>query len=757
MVKRLLPLLLLTACSPAQWWGEAPPPARVAEAPKSASDACPEPAALLKGSEAESQQALECLNSDIEDAWKKIRGQESESLAEAEIDTLIERGIIDLAKGNTALSKRKVRAVRRLLAIDSRITKKDTKALLAWLQEHRQELRRLYQLFSHAESDIRYQDFRAALELSSSYLKHRNWKIPREELGRALVDLTADGNAESVTPEVVLVVHDAVGALCPGHQKRGIWDGALLSSCLDSLAQDFDAGSDWVDFVLNQVRPGVDLEKVKKSLDNFLPVVEKRMSHPDATGLNPALWVALARKLKAMPPEGFLESLNIIGKLHSKSSGHYIDPGAITLTLRIVRAYHELMLNGIPSFREAHAKGKCVNAATDWRNCVLPDPHSIRNQAFQKILKSRNTAYGEYALPFDGHLFKKIALFHALSGEIISSFDSDKDGVISSRWDDSQDEIMNLVSVSLSSVDVITRFINNMKARVRGDALFEQEEFSSIGHLNLKGLARLITLAGGEIIVNREKEERIFLEKLIANLTNSFPTNSVQLDHDAMSATLVFVSSFGAYRDSYLSTPGILQRPHPRYGKTQVDRPSVIQALPKILERNFPRTLKSCQSFGFERSCGISMDEVLPPADPGGDWTSASDLDILTMITASLESLLDSCDYDGSGTLGWNLFDGQDELDCTFTKFSSVTKRLMEAKIVNVEQEQRVRALLSSLNSIFITRSFAKVAMIKGTTSGIVAAPITLWFQKDASLGSIYALLAETLAKDRVKALENPQ
>ena len=756
----LLAALMLASCSGSSWWGEKAPPPKVAVSPSTVSD-CPATDKIIKGNETESLYAMKCLEDDVNDAWGKIQGSQKNLLKAEELDNLIERGILDISEGDKKLSKQKLSAVKILLGFNKDISREDTDSLIAWIKQNRSEIRKIYAKLIQEKNPVQYADLKSILNLSSSYLRNRNLDIPKKKLGSVLNTLAYNGDPESPVEESALVAYDVLGVLCPQHSASKSWNSEILAYCFDSLANDFSEGEAWLNFMLNQRAGGYYTPEIHESLKKFSQMLERRTSSPELDGFHPELWVALAAKMKAAPPEDFLKSLNAINAFEKNSNGHFLHPKIVNVVFRVIEDMHRNLLDALPAYSLAMGEAKCINGKVYmWRDCILPRDVIANNEALKVIDRVVSPHFGVDAAPVTGKKFKKILLYQALSNEIIRAFDKDGDGIISSpHFGD--DEVTQLLGVALSSVDTISTFINNLKSRANGIALKDQDsDANKYDHLNMPGLARLVTLAGSDVLVRRTKEDRILLEKVLANIFNTFPSHSLQLDRDAMTAILVFVDSFGTLRDFYLSDqlPGqkIVSYQHPTQDKVMVDRPSAVDALPEILSTQFPRTYAACMAVGFERTCGIALDEVLPSADPGSNWTSAGDLDMLTLVVGSLENIFDSCDFDQNGGLSSSLWDGEDELDCTVSKITNIVKRLMESKLVKIKNPKMVKFVLGTVDSIFLTRSFAKAALVRGTANKAMIGPFRT-INKEATLGSIYSLMAEILASDRVSALKKQQ
>jgi hypothetical protein len=278
-------------------------------------------------------------------------------------------------------------------------------------------------------------------------------------------------------------------------------------------------------------------------------------------------------------------------------------------------------------------------------------------------------------------------------------------------------------------------------------------------------MARLVVLIGSDILPMRSYKERGFIKGLAANVLNLFPAGSVTMDQISLTAIFNMLDSFAKLRDSYL---GVGNTPFPTTSIVQtkydaekqevfVRRQDVIERLPSILQQEFPRTYASCMEFGFERSCGIFLAEILPKTgDDGSDWITASNLDLITLTASGIESLVDSCDKNADSRLSWNLFDGKDELDCAFSSASDITRRLMESKIIRMDGlgKDIAKFVMRIIDSNFLTRPFGKVALMEGTKRHVLLAPLLMLKYRSASIGSIYAFAAEMADGDGVKKYE---
>jgi hypothetical protein len=143
----------------------------------------------------------------------------------------------------------------------------------------------------------------------------------------------------------------------------------------------------------------------------------------------------------------------------------------------------------------------------------------------------------------------------------------------------------------------------------------------------------------------------------------------------------------------------------------------------------------------------------MPKADDANKFINPSDLDVMTIVAIGMEGVFDTCGKHKDGTLQSSLIDGNDDLDCGFTRMKDVAERLLDSKIVQTNAATRATAeqLLDAINSIFLTRTIGKVALIRGTKDDpVVNLPLFWLWGKKATIGSSYALLSDVIASDRV-------
>jgi hypothetical protein len=185
-----------------------------------------------------------------------------------------------------------------------------------------------------------------------------------------------------------------------------------------------------------------------------------------------------------------------------------------------------------------------------------------------------------------------------------------------------------------------------------------------------------------------------------------------------------------------------------------VNRRKIIESFPKILFDHFPRLYNECVAWGFERTCGVVFDEILPNSLPGRDDLETYELDVITLSAVLIESMMNRCDRNSDDSLSGSPIDGYDEKTCMITVSTALAKRLMRAGFV--DQDHQTEFLMKLTNHFFIAKWAAKAALARGTAKGIAwfALPAANWLTGPASLGSVMSVAAELMDPAKVKAVE---
>lgn len=656
-----------------------------------------------------------------------------------------------------------------------------------------------------------YTDFRAGASILASALQKLNLRMDSEQFAHAVVtvlDIDDRDIRQAATPAAEAAIN-ALNLLCPTFTEKDVWNSKSISSCLTLATEHFRAGAAWFEFLVNPIN---DLSlgqtvAIQQSMTALSGQVRSWFSQPTLSPIYTARWMELARRLGARPPENMIESLAIVRNFGGESSKDAIHPEAVPYLYNIASEAQYLILKGMPYYLQALREGNCVNPkARYWTQCVLKDYSRFETPresfALNLALMVKNLKHGVTSSPLDGRRFSRIMIMHAIAARIVDVFDplddpekkGQRDHFISMSIDNENDPTAQVITGGITAADTLGRVIENVRRKLNHIPL-PADNALDISRYDIKGLARLVAMTN-EILVRRPPETRNIIEGLLANLTNLNPeSKKLFLDQLSVTAILSMLTSLKDYRQSYLALDDIdapsegddasgdekasamvptardFRRTmtltgHRRMNRHKVEifedtnakeflvnRESFLQRLPEILQSEFPRTAAACLKYGFAQSCGVTFDEMLPAAD-NGPYIHAADLDLMTIIAVSMEGVIDSCDNDGDSRLTMGFLDGNDELDCGFARTKDVIQRLLESNIVKIAPEDAAKAngLLNVLNSFFLTRIPAKVAMARGTTESLLLNTLIFPVHNRAHLGTMYGLIADIMNPTRARA-----
>jgi hypothetical protein len=764
----------LTSCGLKHWLGEAPPPVRIVSKADASSQSgpggdCDSWTKIYEGTEEESSSTFECWAAKEPDVWKKVRGARPGELTEREIALIIRNGIISIDGGEPARAMwiRRFIALKQLLGFGPTVTKEKVDRWISWLRAHRSAIRSSYKKLVPFEkvNNFTYSDMQLALETGSSFLRELGWEKSSTELFPLLRDAFNITDSQTLTglEPGVRAARNALGYICPLQSAATHVQPTEIADCFDHASVHFKPSARWVEFMINDKSSILNSEaaRIKDSIRTAEPLVEKWFSQPHLTAIDTRLWVEFAKAMGAHPPDHFIDSLQLIRKVDSDSDKYSIRPVVMNRVFALIQEYENLMLDAIPEFSWAYRKHQCVNEkATSWKECILKDTSAReKSKTIDMVLRVKNFRHGIEAVPLDGSVMSTIAFFDAASEQIIQIFDENKDGVISvDIGTNKNDELVTFITSSIETYQSIERYLSNLGKRLNGHALALLNDEGAITlspQWNLTAFAKLIA-SSHDVLVERNQEQRNFFEKVLDNVANTFPTGSVALDRPAITAILTNLTSLPHYRQ--LALEEILGGKEAAQDAMERDfliTRDVFRAhIGDILKRNFPRTFQRCTEFGFEKSCYIAFDEIMPSPDEARKFISQSDLDLATITAIAMEGVFDTCGKNQDGTLAYSLFDGNDELDCGFNKMKIAGTRLMDSGIVQVSPQTKALAdlALETINSTSITRPIGKVALIRGTKSTpFLNIPLFWAFGKRATIGSSYGLLSDIIASDRVK------
>lgn len=724
--------LPVAGCSVRSWWGEPSPPARSVEQSSSSSDPCPDPARILEGDDAQSSRALECLTQKVNSAWTDIQSAKPGTLSDADLETLIANRVlkVDMTASEVIRSSS---AAKKLLGIRGDWSQSEVSGWLHWLREHRASLRESYQLLvgSRPGSVFNYAAFARGTELISSFLGKARWTLSNSELFESVTTLLPGINPQiraSLNPLLDVSLNMA-GLLCPRLSDRSRWQAGALSECFSSVIAKFSGSAEFLEFYFDPAPAHPDLPRIRAALDDFADNAIEWLSQPGLTAVQPRLWIALGKSLDLDISEDSLENLTWVKHFDPSSTEKLLNPRFFAELVTLITDSQAQILDGWPVFAQCANRSPSVT----WARCQPePDVRELeRSPALRAALNLRNLNYGARTVPLDGALFSKLMLFQSAAAKIVRAFDINRDGVIEVTRYDERNELLKALSVGLqfaSDRQFFSAIVERLAGNRSADLMSKMKELET---LDPAGLARLVALVGDTVVPRTARGN----------------TKSLQLDEASVAGILGLIDSLGDYRNSFLKIV------NGRDSTAQVARDRVIEALPRILEENFPRTYESCEKFGFELSCGIAFDEILPEAGSRDAILEPKQLDLITFTAVFVESLLDACEQNADGVLSPIFFEGSDELDCGFRKLKQTVDRLMDARLI--EDSTTTRLILEFLDSNFITRFPGKVSLARGTTRLLLLRSMFPFGIRGATIGSILGLTSEVLNEKRSESVRH--
>jgi hypothetical protein len=764
----------MTGCGLKHWLGEAPPPTRIVSKQDANSQSgpggdCAPWTQIYEGTEEESSATFECYAAKEPDVWKKIRGARPGELSEREISLIIRDGVISFEGGEAGrqLWTRRFIAIKHLLGFGPTITKERVDRWISWFRAHRSAIRSSYKKLVPFEkvNAFSYGDMQVALGTAASFLRELEWKKSSTELYPLLRDAFAITDKQALTglEPGVRVARNFLGFICPLQSEPTHLQPAEIADCFDHASTHFKPSARWVEFMINDKSSILDFEagRIKASIALAGPLMDQWFSQPHMNTIDTRLWLEFAKAMGAHPPDNFIDSLQLINKVDRDSDKYAIRPVVMNRVFALIAEYENLMLDAIPHFSRAYRGHQCQNEkASSWKDCILKD-FSVRekSQTIDMVLRVKNPRHGLEAVPLDGSVMSVIAFFDAAAEQMIQIFDENKDGVISVDIRTGQDELVTFITSGIETYQSVDRYISNLGKRLNGaglDMLHDDQGAITLSpQWNLAAFARLVA-SSHDVLVERTDTQRNIFEKVLSNISNTFPTGSVILDRPAITAILTTLTSLPHYRqyalEEILGSPEAAQ--DAMNGDFMITREVYRAHIGDMLKRNFPRTYQRCNEFGFEKSCLIAFDEIMPSPDEARKYISQSDLDLATITAIGMEGVFDTCGKKKDGTLSYSILDGKDELDCGFNKMKEVGSRLIDSGIVQVAPQTKALAdvILNVINSTSVTRPLGKVALIRGTKSmPFVNLPLFWAFGKKATIGSSYGLLSDIIASDRVK------
>jgi len=663
----------------------------------------------------------------------------------------------------TAESRTRINAITRLLDLSEQPAKEVFENRLTWVRDHFSPVVAFISALSN-EGPIQYQTFAAALNSSAALLKELHWELDSNTLLNDLREIITFQSAlfTQAPLESLAVGLSLAHFVCPDLTQPQHWQPQMLGQCFNNITSELDGGSDWINFYLNPDRPILeksDVELLQASLNKTTPKLIKWFMNENLQPIQVDLWIKLATKMNALPPEGFKNSLKALTFVDSGTGPDSIAPSLMIKIAQILQAHHTAVLNGAYVFGSRQKTSGCNNIdAKTWKDCKIDLTKELieKNPDFARAGQIYNPNFGQNLIPFSGKEYSRILMYTAFADNIIRAFDFDQNGLLTANNKSGRDEVLELIEAGIPFIEKYNEFSGNLIASIRNKPLPEIGSSLQDAEFNMTELARLVTLSGSEILVRRTPKRSFIFFSILENILHTFPRTAVHLDSEAIGSILYLLENLPEYRKAMLEQARLTDPNAVITYKGTEDhyfrRDAVINELPSYLEQFFPRTYDSCKEFAYGASCKIVFEEILPTSEREDQMIPDSDFDVLIIMATLIESLVDRCDKNLDSKLSYNLIDGNDELDCGFTRMGDAVSRLMGAGIIESEDTERYSRIISTLDSVFILRAFGKVPMIFGRRN---ATPINVIFRphkRKASIGSILGLVADIIDEDAAKA-----
>jgi hypothetical protein len=749
MVRHLLlcPLAFyLCACNVSDWWGEHFRPRRNVELSQSQSP-CKAFATVVTGTEDESTTTFNCWKAELSNAWTHIQTEQKDSLTNQEIEHLIKSRIVSLP-GDPNKIAQKVISAKSLLGLEAKITKEDFNSWINWADRYRATVRLLYSKWTHRKERITWKDARSFLEVTSSALRQSHWDLHPEVIAEKMtwVMNLEHTDFEPVMKPITYVVLDLLNMLCPFGKAATNLTSVRGANCIDTFSKDFDGASKWIEFLLNPADELSieDQNEIIRALNNFSTAAQGWFKQQGFSRFDTTKWWNFALSLDIdISRKEFTDSLYLIQRW-TRGTDEIMPADFALKVFQVIVNFQKNLTQGLPEFVNAVRSKDCANGATYWTECILKESERLRqNPKIDLFYRVRNLNYGGAVSPLTGSEFSKMMLYDALAKETIDTFDEDengkRDGIIYANTKDRS--IHEAIASAVRFADLWDAFISNIQSKWKSEPVKKRGSVDQfVKMLDQNGFAELITMTS-ELFVSRKAEESDRLTKIwegiLANFTNVLPSASYYLDQMSVTAIFSAINILPQFRAK------MVELSHLPPDVTYLNRNTLMSNVKEWLKEVFPRTEISCNEFGYDKSCQIVIDSLIPKHDR----VAISDLDIVSIYAMTLESILDTCDHDHDGKLSWELFNGNDELDCGFINSSEIAMRLIHSEIVKTTPTQKagLKLAMDSINSFFLMRTIGKTALVRGTQDYMYLNLPFFWLYNGATIGSIHALIGDII------------
>jgi len=727
----VLVALSVNGCSFAnRFWGEAPPARKTVVLE---GDSLPPFETVFDDDSAKADQALQLWKNNIIDSFNQIEGSHKNFLTMNEALLLVREGFVKLSD-DRELSVARARAVLTLLGFKNGISLDDVKSLFGWLEKNREQSKTFYRKFIAPNPDNTAwtsKDLAQLMQFFGSLVElGGDDSLDAKRMASLIVPWIPDTypHAKASVESGLRLGISFFASFCGDRVEADAWNGRKIGQCIHSAVDHFLPVSPVLDFIFGNLNPFTSGAALKDANDQLVDRVQSWLEghhHPRF----PTERVAdFASSLSIPPPYNFFQLTGWIPKLNADSTAKELSP---TFFVDLTKALQQW----IGTFQSVTAHETC--SLESWKYCEFKGQYRPADQLY-------SDEYATLIRIKDMGFIDRIALYDSLASFLIQKLDTDGDGILN-------DNIHDLIGVAIHLLDS-NSFAYNVVQRIQEHPVDLSSAQESMQSVKRQGLAELAAFAS-DLIPERGKDGRSFLKKLQAQIYSKEKTVTESMDQLGITAFLYVYDLINSLREDYLTHDDL---PVSHDGSLDhVKRRKIIEALPRILFDHFPRIYNACVAWGFERTCGVVYTEVLPSADEGRDDLETYEMDVITLSSILIESMMNRCDRDHNDRLSSSLIDGFDEKHCMINVSEALARRLMNANIV--EKDSKAEMLMNLVRRIPFARWIGKVALARGSMHGMglrVVPPISL-ISGPATIGSVLSLAAEFMDSDKVKAIEN--
>ena len=711
-------------------WHSEPPPRKMISLK---GDSLPSFVTVFGDDDKAATDTLEKWRKSIDDSLKQIKGSKKNFLTPRELDILVKRGFIKMAD-DQKLSLDRAHSVLRLTGFKNGIPYDGIHSLFDWIRDHRVDMRKFYKRFVvnniNPQDHWNSKDLALLMQLFGSFLERAgDDQVSDTEMVAMIQPWMPEGypHAKAAMKSGVDLTIAFFASFCGDRVDQTYWNGKRVGTCLRQVVDEFRPTEPLFDYFFGELNPSFDRQNLAYAAAILKPKVENWLSGHHHPNFQTGLVAQFARDLSLPPPYYFFKLTEWMPQLNSQSTERELSP---TFFVDVAGIFQ----NWIAHFMAVTERSPCHQV--DWKSCVFTgkfDPvDRLYNPQYATLIRSKNFGF-----------VNKIALYDSISSFIMQALDTDHDGYLSRNTE-------NLVTVAIRLLDT-NAFASNVIQRLFEKPVDLSSTEDSTKAINREGLTQLAALAA-DLIPQGDDDDRTFLKKFEQSFKNKNKDLSYEVNQLGITTFLYVYDLISGLRDEYLSHYDLPITPSG--SMLLVKRRKIMESMPRMLHDHFPRIYNECLMWGFERTCGVIFTEVLSGPNPGQDTLETYEMDVITMVSVLVESMMDHCDRNGDGVLTTNIFDGMDEKHCMINLANVTVNRLMKSKIL--KENAKTKKLLNLANDVWVVKWAAKKALSRGSIKRIWShlIPPFSFLSGPATMGSILHLAAEFMASDKVKAVD---